>query len=184
MIWGTYYHKFGQNIKIFKILCTKYMASSEVMTSSTHSFAYSYRLVKKCFVKICETCHNFLIFQPIFIRFLLLCLEIFTLSSEIKLNLLWSSSLMLAKLRGPSYLRVYKLNPLTPWWIWHHVLQTKHFASNFIFGICTLDNCLSGDVTFVFFSIWALNYSNILIKGVHLCSIFSFTRKQRIHWER
>ena len=71
------------------------MASSEVMTSSTHSFAYSYRLVKKCFVKICETskCHNFLIFQPIFIRFSLLCLEIFTLSSEIKLNLLWSSSL-------------------------------------------------------------------------------------------
>ena len=71
------------------------MASSEVMTSSTHSFAYSYRLVKKCFVKICETskCHNFLIFQPIFIRFSLLCLEIFTVSSEIKLNLLWSSSL-------------------------------------------------------------------------------------------
>ena len=51
------------------------MASSEVMTSSTHSFVYSYRLVKKCFVKICETskCHNFLIFQPIFIRFSLLC---------------------------------------------------------------------------------------------------------------
>ena len=72
------------------------MASSEVMTSSTHSFAYSYRLVKKCFVKICETskCHNFLIFQPIFIRFSLLCLKIFTLSSEIKLNLLWSSSLI------------------------------------------------------------------------------------------
>ena len=73
------------------------MASSEVMTSSTHSFAYSYRLVKKCFVKICQTskCHNFLIFQPIFIRFSLLCLKIFTLSSEIKLNLLWSSSLNL-----------------------------------------------------------------------------------------
>ena len=71
------------------------MASSEVMTSSTHSFEYSYRLVKKCFVKICETskCHNFLIFQPIFIRFSLLCLKLFTLSSEIKLNLLWSSSL-------------------------------------------------------------------------------------------
>ena len=80
-----YYHKFGQNINIFKILCTKYMANSEVMTSSTHSFAYSYRLVKKCFVKICETskCHNFLIFQPIFIRFSLLCLKFFTLSSEI-----------------------------------------------------------------------------------------------------
>ena len=66
-----------------------------MMTSSTHSFAYSYRLVKKCFVKICETseCHSFLIFQPIFIRFSLLCLKNFTLSSEIKLNLLWSSSL-------------------------------------------------------------------------------------------
>ena len=94
----TYYPKFGQNIKISKILCTKYMASSEVMTSSTHSFAYSYRLVKKCFVKICETskCHNFLIFQPIFIRFSLLCLKFFTLFSEIKLNLLWSSSLILS----------------------------------------------------------------------------------------
>ena len=50
-----------------KNVCTKYMASSEAMTSSTRSFAYPYRLVKKCFVKICET-SNFLIFQPIFIR--------------------------------------------------------------------------------------------------------------------
>ena len=79
------------------MLCTKYMASSEVMTSSTRSFAYSYRLVKKCFVKICETskCHNFLIFQPIFIRFSLFCSQNFTLSSEIKLNLFWSSPLTL-----------------------------------------------------------------------------------------
>ena len=71
------------------------MASSEVMTSSTQSFAYSYRLVKKYFVQICETskCHNFLIFQPIFIRFSLLCLKNFTPSSEIKLKQLWSSSL-------------------------------------------------------------------------------------------
>ena len=38
-------------------------------------------------------CHNFLIFQPIFIRISLLCLNIFTLSSVIKLNLLWSSPL-------------------------------------------------------------------------------------------
>ena len=52
------------------------------------AWPYSYRLVKKCFVKICETskCHNFLIFQPIFIRFSLFCSH-FTLSSEIKLNL-------------------------------------------------------------------------------------------------
>ena len=71
------------------------MENCEAMTSSPHSFAYSYRLVKKCFLKICETskCHNFLIFQPIFIRFSLLCLKIFTLSSEIEFNLLWSSSL-------------------------------------------------------------------------------------------
>ena len=81
------------------MLCTKYMASSEVMTSSTHSFAYSYRLVKKCFVKMCETskCHNFLIFQPIFIKFSLLCLKFFTLSFKLKLNLLWSSSLIMLK---------------------------------------------------------------------------------------
>ena len=72
------------------------MENCEAMTSSPHSFAYSYRLVKKCFLKICETskCHNFLIFQLIFIRFSLLCLKIFTLSSEIELNLLWSSSLI------------------------------------------------------------------------------------------
>ena len=50
-----YYHMFGQNIKMFNILCTKYMASSEAMTSSNHSFAYSYRLVKKCFLKIYES---------------------------------------------------------------------------------------------------------------------------------
>ena len=67
------------------------------MTSSTRSFAYSYRLVNKCFVKICETskCHNFLIFQPIFIRFSLFCSENFTLSSEIMLNLFRSSPLRL-----------------------------------------------------------------------------------------
>ena len=71
------------------------MANSEAMTSSTHSFAYSYRLVKKCFVKICETskCHNFFIFQPIFIRFSPFCSQNFTLSSEIKLNLFRSSPL-------------------------------------------------------------------------------------------
>ena len=64
------------------------MASSEAMTS-THSFAYSYRCFQKCFVKICETskCHNFLIFQPIFIKFSLFCSKKFTISFKIKLNL-------------------------------------------------------------------------------------------------
>ena len=56
---------------------------------------YSYRLVKKCFLKVCETskCHNFLIFQPIFIRFSLFCSENFTLSSDIKLDQFWTSPL-------------------------------------------------------------------------------------------
>ena len=64
------------------MLCTKYMASSEAMTSVTHSFAYSYQ----CFVKICENSKcQFLIFQLIFVKFSLFC---FTLSSEIRLNLL------------------------------------------------------------------------------------------------
>ena len=52
-VWANY-----QNFQNF--MYKIYMASSEVMISSTHSFAYSYRLVKKCFVKICETskCHT------------------------------------------------------------------------------------------------------------------------------
>ena len=71
------------------------MDNCEAMTSSTRSFAYSYRLVKKCFLKICETlkCHNFLIFQPILIRFSLFCSTICILSSKIKLNLFPSSPL-------------------------------------------------------------------------------------------
>ena len=87
----SYFHKFGQNIKMFKILCTKYMVSGEVMTSSTHSFAYSYRCFQKCFMKMCETSkyHNFLNLQPIFIKFSLFCSICFTLSSEIKLSLFW-----------------------------------------------------------------------------------------------
>ena len=56
-------------------------------------------LVKKCFLKNCETSkfHNFLIFQPIFIRFSLFCSENFTLSSEIKLDQLWTSPLKMRK---------------------------------------------------------------------------------------
>ena len=90
------YHSHSWNMKCLSFLCTKWMEICEAMTSSTHSFAYSYRLVKKCFLKICETSkyHNFLIFQPIFIRFSLFCSRIFTLSSEIKLNLVWISSLI------------------------------------------------------------------------------------------
>ena len=83
-------------MKFVSFLCTKWMENCEAMTSSTHSFAYSYGLVKKCFLKICETSkfHNFLIFQPIFIRFSLFCSENFTLSSEIKLDQLRTSPLI------------------------------------------------------------------------------------------
>ena len=81
-------HSHSWNMKFLSFLCTKWMGNCEAMTS-TRSFAYSYQLVKKCFLKICETskCHNFLIFQPIFIRFSLFYSQIFTLSYEIKLNL-------------------------------------------------------------------------------------------------
>ena len=83
-------------MKFLSFLCTKWMENCEAMTSSTHSFAYSYGLVKKCFLKICEIlkCHNFLIFQPIFIRFSLFCSENFTLSSKIKLDQVRTSPLM------------------------------------------------------------------------------------------
>ena len=85
------------------------MENCEAMTSSTHSFAYSYGLVKKCFLKICETSkfHNFLIFQPIFIRFSLFCSENFTLSSEIKLDQLRTSPLKTLSLLGPFQVLIY-----------------------------------------------------------------------------
>ena len=63
------------------------------LTSSTHSFAYSYRLVKKCLWKFAklQSVITSLFFNRI--RFSLLYLKNFTLSSKLKLNLLWSSSL-------------------------------------------------------------------------------------------
>ena len=99
----------------------------------TH-FAYSYRLVKKCFVKICETskCHNFLIFQPIFIRFSLLCLKIFTLSSEIKLNLLWSSPLTL-----------WSLNLKFVWGLLHQKFKVLSGCWNKTHGSALLKYCPS-----------------------------------------
>ena len=83
------------------------------MTSSPHSFAYSYRLVKKCFLKICKTsmCHNFLIFQPISIKFALFYSKIFTLSSEIKLNLFWISHLSVETLLNNAFKTIFWNNP-------------------------------------------------------------------------
>ena len=91
------------------------MKNCEAMTSSTHSFAYSYGLVKKCFLKICETSkfHNFLIFQPIFIRFSLFSSENFTLSSEIKLDQLRTSPLSLnTSLMGKVFIMPLNVNNL------------------------------------------------------------------------
>ena len=98
-------HSHSWNMKFLSFLCTKWMENCEAMTSSTHSFAYSWWLVKKCFLKIGETskCHNFLIFQPIFIRFSLYCSKILALSSEIKLILFWISSLTLSWKGQPSF---------------------------------------------------------------------------------
>ena len=61
------------------------MENCEVMTSSTHSFAYSYRLLKKCFVENYRNSkfHIFFIFYPIYIKFSLFCQNCFTLSIEL-----------------------------------------------------------------------------------------------------
>ena len=68
-----------------------------MMTSSTHSFAYFISTGQEIF---CENLRNFksvitsLFFNRFSSGFHTLCLKFFTLSSEIKLNLLWSSSLI------------------------------------------------------------------------------------------
>ena len=69
---------------ITSLICIFISTGQEMFLENLRNFKVSY---------MC-TC-NFLIFQPIFIRFSLLCLKIFTLSSQIKLNLLWSSSLII-----------------------------------------------------------------------------------------
>ena len=72
LIWG---HAFTclskKKKKIFKILYTKYMENCEAMRSSTHSFAYSYQLFKKCFVENFKNSkfHIFFISYPIYIKF-------------------------------------------------------------------------------------------------------------------
>ena len=83
---GTCVYMFEQKIKICKILYTKYMEKSEAMTSSTHSFAYSYRLFKKCFVENYENSkfHIFLILYLIYVKIMFTVLfQYFTLSIEL-----------------------------------------------------------------------------------------------------
>ena len=156
-------------MKFLSFLCTKWMENCEAMTSSPHSFAYSHRLVKKCFLKIRETskCHNFLIFQPIFIRFSLLCLKIFTLSSEIKLNLLWSSSLMgdslinehvfwwqiynLSYLIDCSDLTLYTIRIILPWKIdKKNTIFTLYFSQH-IAALLVIWLCLTSDSLWIIY---------------------------------
>ena len=61
------------------------MEKSDAMISSTHSFAYSYRLFKKYFVKNCETSqfHILYIFFQIFIIFSPFWLKNLTLIIEL-----------------------------------------------------------------------------------------------------
>ena len=65
-----------QRIEFLSYLWTWSMETCEAVTSSTHSFAYSHRLFKNCFVNTSETSkfHNFLIFCQISVKISLLCL--------------------------------------------------------------------------------------------------------------
>ena len=58
-----------------------YMENCEAMTSSTHSFAYSYRLFQKCNSKFCVFLIFFLIYM--YMKFSLFCSKCFTLSFEL-----------------------------------------------------------------------------------------------------
>ena len=68
-------------------------------TPVTHSFAYSYRLVKKCFLKICETtkCHNFLFSTDFH--------QVFTVLFEIVYSFFWIK------------LNLFRISPLMRWYV-------------------------------------------------------------------
>ena len=134
------------------------MASSEAMTSSTHSFAYSYGLVKKCFLKICETSkfHNFLIFQPIFIRFSLFCSENFTLSSKIKLDQLRTSPLNLHWQRKPISLKIFAFPVLFNSQI-HLKISASYWNVENWYNLKTLRTCPSSKPPQIYTSKWIID---------------------------
>ena len=83
---GTCFYMFEQKkMKHFKILYTKYVEYCEAMRLSTHSFAYSYQLFKKCVVEITKIQISYLpyFFNPIYIKFALFYSKCFTLSIEL-----------------------------------------------------------------------------------------------------
>ena len=80
LIWGTCYHKLWRKISKF----SKFYVQNDMARSVrwwhhqlTH-LTYSYRAGQEMFcekLRWTSKCHNFLIFQPIFIKFSLLCLK-------------------------------------------------------------------------------------------------------------
>ena len=80
---------FGKIYHNFQNFTYKYMASSEAMTSSTHSFAHSYRHFHKCCVKISKTskCQTSLFFNRFSSSFQCFVQKKLFLSSESKSNL-------------------------------------------------------------------------------------------------
>ena len=151
-------------MKFLSFLCTKWMENCEAMTSP-HSFAYSYRLVKKCFLKICETskCHNFLIFQPIFIRFSLLCLNIFTLSSEIKLTLSGPISLHSHKPPGPHCFEPFTCNVYRSF-----QPQNMHMCKQFLGKVSTAKMFFENQTYLWFVWFFLQNENELKIKEIFL----------------
>ena len=78
-------HSHSWNMGFSSFLWSTYMANCEAMTSSTHSFAYSYWLLKKCFDENYSNkkFHIFLILYMIYITFSLFCSICFTLSLDL-----------------------------------------------------------------------------------------------------
>ena len=88
-IWGTCYHKFGQNINILKIVYTKYMVSSEAWH---HQLTFAYTSTGQEMFR--ENLRNLIVILPYFSTdyssgaFMKMFTYIW-----IKLNLFWISPL-------------------------------------------------------------------------------------------
>ena len=149
-------------MKFLSFLCTKLMENCEAMTSSSHSFAYSYQLVKRCFLKICETskCHNFLIVQLIFIKFSLFCLNFFSLSSDIKLNLF-----RISPLKGLVFSTILQSQKINWRILCVFCMYSMHFSTlqNILHPFhnsLTYSSILTSNIRKQYKSLWNYNYLN------------------------
>ena len=123
MVWSDIFwygdiHVWAKKKKIiFKIVCTKYMGNCEAMRSSTHSFAYSYRLFKKCFWWKLQK------FKISYLPYLLSHLkhQMFTVIFEMFYSFSWNN-LNLNRVSPLIYrcmlcLKILRLTTVTTWWI-------------------------------------------------------------------